>query len=276
MPTEEEYQEMYNQVGLQGQAGQASQVAQASAMQQYAMEEKQKSLADAQLEVENTLEKLYHLLKQDVYREVEPGRFDWVAVKDDKKRVLTDEGTERIMQTMNFYINKENLLSNFSEEQINNIMLTFRLALNANFFMKYNTIFRQPSFEECKDILEKRITEQAQLRKYALDLVRGQFEDEEEYEETDEEEIKRELLSEMEYKIEKEITKIREEKRKENLREWELIFEQLSQMVLATLNRAWKGEERGSLRRHTNISEVLGRLQPNPHQEAGRFKWLRG
>ncbi|HUU87843.1 MAG TPA: hypothetical protein VMX17_08830 [Candidatus Glassbacteria bacterium] len=262
MTTPEENEELLQQAAIAGQAGQ---IAQSAAAAQYYTEEKEKSIAEAQLEVEVTLEKLYHLLKQDVFRDVDKGRMDWVAITDDKKRVLTDEGVDRIMQTMSFYINKENLLSNFSETQINNIMLTFRLALNANFFMRYNTIFRQPSFEECKAILENRLKEQKEIKKYAIEMLG---------EKPDEEKIKQEVFKEVENRIEKEIQKIKEEKRKENLREWELLFEQLSQMILATLNRAWKGEERGSLRRHTNISEVLGRTSPI-QKEGGMFKWIK-
>jgi len=59
------------------------------------------------------------------------------------------------------------------------------------------------------------------------------------------------------------------------LSEFELLFEQLSQLVYATLNRAWKGEERGSIRRHTNISEIIG-ARPQQQQEGGLFsKWGR-
>jgi len=132
--------------------------------------------------------------------------------------------------------------------------------------MKYNTIFRQPSFQECKDLLTTKLKERGDLRKFALEVM-GQKEDDKR--------IELQILKEIENRVEKEIQKIREEKRKENLREWELVFEQLSQLVFATLNRAWKGEERGSLRRHTNISEVLGRQMPQQKQ-GGMFKWIKG
>ncbi|MHA1880880.1 MAG: hypothetical protein ACTSYG_10840 [Candidatus Heimdallarchaeota archaeon] len=258
----EESEEIMRQAALVSQTEQAGQAAAAA---QYYVEEKEKSIAEAQLEVEGTLDKLYHLLRQDVWKDVGRGRMDWVPLEDEKKRVLTDEGVDRIMQTMAFYINKENLLSNFNETQINNIMLTFRLALNANFFMRYNTLFRQPTFEECKKILQDRLKEQEELKKYAKELLGVK---------PNEEEIKKEVFREVENRVEKEIQKIREEKRRENLREWELLFEQLSQMILATLNRAWRGEERGSLRRHTSISEVLGNTAP-AQKEGGLFKWIK-
>jgi hypothetical protein len=264
METQEqtEQEQIVQQSVLATQVGQQAQV---SAAAQYYNEEKEKSIAEAQLEVEGTLEKLYHLLRQDNYKDVENGRMDWVDIEDEKKRVLTDEGVDRIIQAISFYINKENLLSNFNEETINRTMLTFRLALNGNFFMRYNTIFRQPSFAECKDILTERLKEREDIQKFAVEIAGLK---------PDEEKIKQDVFDEIGDRIDIEIQKIREEKRKENLREWELLFEQLSQMVLATLNRAWKGEERGSLRRHTNISEILSKTPPT-QKEGGMFKWIK-
>ena len=58
------------------------------------------------------------------------------------------------------------------------------------------------------------------------------------------------------------------------LSEFEMLFEQLSQLVFATLNRAWKGEERGSIRRHTNISEIIGSRPNMPKESGGMFsRW---
>lgn len=265
MVTPEE-QEQTDQIMQQSAlATQAGQIAQQAAASQYYVDEKEKSIADAQLEVEVTLEKLYHMLKQDVWRDVDQGRMDWVAIKDDKKRVLTDEGVDRIMQVMACYINKESLLSNFSEAQINQIMLEFRLALNGLHFQKYEIFFRIPTFAECKAILLQRFEEQKDIKKFAME-VSGLT--------PDEEQIKNDIVKENEGRIEKELANIQHTKTKENLMEWEMTFTQLSQLVRATLNRAWKGEERGSLRRHTNISEVLGRTTPI-QKEGGMFKWIK-
>ena len=83
----------------------------------------------------------------------------------------------------------------------------------------------------------------------------------------DEEEIKAEVLLEIEPQIEYEREKIKSEKTKLNLREFEMIFTQLKALVEATHNRAWKGEERGSLRRHFNISEVIGGKSQMPEKK---------
>ena len=89
-----------------------------------------------------------------------------------------------------FYINRQIRLtkSNFDDKMIKRIMLTFRLALNANFFMKYKSIFRSPSFEECKEILEKRLEEKKKLRMYVLEVLSTNF---------DEGQIKKEIMGEI-------------------------------------------------------------------------------
>jgi len=171
------------------------------------------------------------------------------------------------MELMSFYVNKENLLSNFNEEQINGIMLRFRLAFSANILMRYKLYFRQPTFEECKAIFLLRIEDKRKLKLFAGEMAGVKL---------DSKEIEENLLKEYENRIEQELAKIKEEKKKEMLSEFEMLFEQLSQLVFATLNRAWKGEERGSIRRHTNISEVIGN-RPQQQKESGGMlsRWKR-
>lgn len=246
----------------------ATEQANLTAMQNiHAQQEIDKTIAEAQLEVETTLINIYYRLRQDFQMPDNKGRMQWHPIKDPKKRRLTDEGVERIMELMSFFINKENLLSNFTEDQIKQIMLTYRLAFSANIFMRYQIYFREPTVNECKEIILESIEKQIETKKFTLE-IRGL--------ELDVKTIRKQIIDELD--IEKEIEKIRKEKLKENLSEFELLFEELSQMVLATLNRAWKGEERGSLRRHTSISEVIGSGRPmmmKPKESRGLFKWGR-
>lgn len=267
METPEEREMLMRQAGL---STAMDQQAQQAAAAQYLVEEQEKGLAEAQLEVETTLKNLYYRLRQDVFKIDKNGKIEWEPLKDLRKRRLTDDGVERIMELMSFYINKENLLSNFSEEQINRIMLTFRLALSGNILMRYKIYFREPTFDECKELLMERVEEQTKVKVFAQEIVGIK---------SDKKKIKESLLANVEERIEYEIKKIREEKLKQNLSEFELLFEQLSQMILATLNRAWKGEERGSLRRRTSIAEIIGtpaHQQQMPKERGGLFRWRRG
>ena len=250
---EQPYNEVAEQIGLHTQSNQGTLLANQTKQLQYQMEESEQNLAEAQLDCEQTLTKIYHLLKQDTLSPNDEGILEWKDIKDLKKRVLTEEGVEKIMQVMTSYINKETLLSNFDDKMIARRMLEFSLSLSAVMFMKYEIYFRTPTLEECKDILQNRIEEKIKRRRINLEIM---------YKEVDEKKIKDEVLKEVEPRIEHEIQKIKQEQTKLNLREFEMIFTQLRALVESTHNRAWKGEERGSLRRHFNISEVIGGGRP--------------
>jgi len=257
------YNEIEEQVGLHNAAEQGALVANQTRQMQYQMEEGEKNLAEAQLDCNETLTKINHLLKQDVLKLNDDGVLDWKKIDDEKKRVLTDEGVDRIMQVMQSYINKETLLSNFDEKTIDRRMLQFSLSFSSLIFLKYEVFFRIPSLMECKEILEGRINDKIKNKEMTSQILGRDF---------NEKNIRREILDEMEPRMEYELNKIKLEKTK-NLREFEMIFTQLDALVGATHNRAWKGEERGSLRRHFNISEVIGGKSPTQEKQGGFFGW---
>jgi len=261
---ENEQQDLMNQSMIQGQLGQNQQ---AQAQQQYYMQEQEKGIVDVQLEVETIKTDINHLIRQDVLIiDKETGTPDWVELKNPENRTLTDWGVDRIMQVIHFYVNKNTLLSNFSEDQINTLMLRFVCELNDLVLLKYQVLFRQISFEECKRILMNRVKTKREMKMFTMEIL-GK--------EVNEKEIQRELLEEVEKTIYKEMEKIREEQRKEKLRDYGLLMAQLETIIFATLNRAWKGEERGSIRRHTTISELIGGRPPG-QKKGGMFSWGKG
>jgi hypothetical protein len=267
---EEEYinEELERSIEQTALAGQVGQQAQSTAAAQYYLQKQDQTLAEAQLEVESILEEVYHNLRQDVSYLKDDGNLSWKDNPNPRKRTLTDDGVERIMQLLKFYINKNTLLSNFSEDQIKVRMLEFALSLNANFFMKYEVYFRQPSFEECKEILYKKLEERKKM-----EIMKNEFS----LKKLTIEEIQNKVLGEIGNEIEYELEKIKNEVKRNNLREYELLFVQLKAVVEATHNRAWRGEERGSLRRHMNVSEILGvnNNQRNTKESGGIFKWIK-
>ena len=68
-----------------------------------------------------------------------------------------------------------------------------------------------------------------------------------------------------------ELTRIKREREAENLREYELLFVQLKAIVEATHHRAWRGEERGSLRRRQSTSEIISPPTPKNQEKSGWF-----
>ena len=260
---EEDYNQMYNQSVIQGETLKNANIS----GQQYYLEEKERGLAEVQLEVDSIKEDIFHLLQQDVYK-THNGKTDWISLEDLKQRTLSDWGVDRIMQIIHFYVNKNTLLSNFSAEQIDRIMLRFMSELNDLVLLKYQNLFRHLTFEECKEVILERIENKKKLRMFAYEIIGKDF---------NEKEIKTKLLHEIEKNIEEEIQKVRNEKLKEKIREYGSLISQLEIIVFATLNRAWKGEERGSIRRHTNISELIGgRPQQQQKSKGGLFGWGKG
>ena len=264
---EEDYNEVAERVGVHRATQQSNLVASQNQQLQYQMEEVEKNLAEAQLDCEETLTKIYHLLKQDILKPNEHGILEWKTIADAKKRVLTEEGVDKIMQIMQTYINKETLLSNFDDKMIMRRMLEFSLAFSGLIFMKYEVYFRVPTLDECKVLLQNRIDEKVKKRVIANDLQNITSE---------QEIIRKEIVNELVGRFEYEIQKIKEEQTKLNLREFEMIFVQLKALVESTHNRAWKGEERGSLRRHFNISEVIGGNQQQQKKRSGGWFGIGG
>ena len=243
-------------------AAQGTQAQGAAQQQQFFVEEAERTMAEAQLECEKTLNKIYHKLKQDILVPTEDGRMTWepIAITD---RVLSDEGVNKIMQVMESYVNKETLLSNFTEKKIDERMLAFCYALNSNIYMKYKQYFRLPTIDECKGILEKEIQEKIDIIKISIEMFGNVL---------DESKLKQKVMETFGDSLDDEIARIMELRLSENLREYELLFTQLKHMVESIHNRAWHGEERGSLRRHMNYSEVVG-TQPQQQKQGGMFKW---
>jgi len=258
------YNEVADQVDLHSASQQGSLIANQTKQLQYQMEEAEQNLAEAQLDCEKTLTRIYHLLRQDKLRpnKEKDGILDWIDIEDPKKRVLTDEGVDKIMEILETYINKETLLSNFDDKTIARRMLDFSLSFSGLIFLKYEVFFRKPSLEECKELLQLRIDDKIKRKRMTSELMGRKFE---------EEKVKKDVLKELESRMEYELQKIKEEQTKLNLREFEMLFTQLKALVEATHNRAWKGEERGSLRRHFNISEVIGGKSPMPERKSGWF-----
>lgn len=247
-----------------GQAG--GQATLGSAAQVY-LEEQNRALAEKQLDVKNMRKECYYILKEYTWNPDEAT--EW-TVNEPKKRVLTDWGVNRIMQIIHFYINQNNLLSNFKEEEVCYLMNRFLSELNDLFLLKYEFLFKEPTFEDCKAILLERLDQKKKLRVFSYEILGKKMNVEQE------EQVRKEILQEVETRIVYEMEKIKKEQRKERLREFAMIIAQLEVIVLGALNRALNGEERGSLRRHTQMLEMLGATTQQAKEGGGLFKSVFG
>jgi len=259
---ERQYAELMASQQLQQQMG-------ANAMntqQQLMFQEQEKGLAEEQLDVEEIINNIYNLLQGKELRDNGQGIKEWVNTGDSKRKILSEWGIQRIIQIVRFHINKNTLLSNFSEEQINRLMYHFTTEMNDIVLLKYERLFQEPSFEECQKIIQEKLEKREKIKTFAIELI-GQT--------PDKEKIKRELAEEMEGRIEKEMEKININERKERIKEYGLLLWEIEQAVYSTLNRAQGGKERDTLRKHASFSEVRT-VNPDQKKGGGVFGWLKG
>ena len=237
------------------------------AQQAMLMQEQEESMAKEQLDLSKELKRIRHLIRGEIETTDKKGNPIWILPEDRRLIVLSEYGVEVVINTLEFYLNKNTLLSNYDEETINHKLEDFAEALNDYLYMDYENVFEEPTFEDCKKVLNKRMDKKRELRKFALELL-GK--------EASEEEVKKELIQEMEGTIEKEMQKIREGLRKDKLKRYELIIREIQDAVHSTYLRSWKGQERSTLRQHTHISETRGGMQM-PVQQPGfnPFRWLK-
>lgn len=221
-----------------------------------------------QLDLTNEIRRIDALLRGCTLEIDEYGNEKWVQPTDDRMKIFSEYGIQEIRNLIAWYINKNTLLSNFPEiEMINKKMRRFAHALNDLIYMKYEEIFEEPSAQACIDELKKRLKNKEQIKKFVYDSI-GRF--------STDESIQDELKKEMEGKMEKELENIKNQLLKNKLKKFDMVQREIEDAVHATLLRAYKGEERGSFRRHMNINEHSGFVGGAPTQQPTGIKALFG
>lgn len=104
-------------------------------------------LAASQLNIEEELDKIFHLLSGHII-EVINGRENWVEPKDDRLKIFSDYGVKQIMNIIYFYINKNTLLSFYDEKTITWKVKDFGEELADLILTRYDKFFYYPTPEE--------------------------------------------------------------------------------------------------------------------------------
>ena len=221
------------------------------------------NLVREQLDLSEQLDVIEHLLRGHILGMVKVPGTDtevqqWIKPSNDDMIILTDYGVHLIMNTITFYLNKNTLLSNYDEKTIDNKMEDFSTALADVIFMEYEKVFKYPSTQDCIDVLKERIQRKTDLRKFALETIGKK---------ADEKEIEDGFLKEIEDRIENELSKIKEQVIKNKLKRFEIIIREVQDSVHSTYLRAWKGQERRTLREHIHTTESLGGINQQPRMQ---------
>lgn len=96
----------------------------------------EENLVKYQLEVNDILERAEHILRGDVPA-FENGHIIWKPNPTPTNNTLNDVGVREIMQRLAMYINRNTILSDFEQKEIDMKTLDFGKALNNLIFMKY-------------------------------------------------------------------------------------------------------------------------------------------
>lgn len=247
----------------------ASQAQTQNMQQQLVMEpEPEKSMIQQQLDLGDELERIDYLLRgYSLEHNDQTGMTSWKKPTNTEMIILSEYGVHLIRNTIAWYLNKNTLLSNYDEATINTKMEDFANDLNDTVFMEYEKVFQYPTLKDCKDILDQRIQKKKELRVYALKLMSKVV---------NEKEIEDKILKEVEPVIERELEKIKEQVIKNKLKRFLIIIREVQDAVHSTYLRAWKGQERTTLRQHIHISETKGGYSMPPNQQAnGPMGWLK-
>ena len=89
-----------------------------------------------QLELNDILERAEHILRGDIVT-FENGHIMWKRNKDPKGNCLNDFGVQIIMKVLANYINRNTILSDYEQDEINYKVYDFGRELNNLIFMKY-------------------------------------------------------------------------------------------------------------------------------------------
>ena len=264
MTPQEEEAEYLEEQAKQIQAAQANMGVQQAQQQQQAVAMRQEdvSMVKDQLDLSEELERINNLLRGNVIREVD-GVATWVAPTDPEMEVLSEYGIHLIMNTITFYINKNTLLSNYDEQTINDKMEDFAGDLADTIFMEYEKVFQYPSPEQVEAKLLERLTRK-QKEQISTNKLMG--------EPSDEKQIWKNLVLEINPTVEK--LKIKEQLIKNKLKRFMLLIRVVQDAVHSTYLRAWKGQERTTLRQHIHISESRGGNQYQQPSQPSRINPL--
>lgn len=258
---DEKILEQYEQQIKEAQLGTSqAQLGQQQQAMDVAMAEEGKSMIGEQLDVGEVLDKIHNLLRGFILKRDDKGKMRWTKPTDNDQIILSDYGITTIMRTIQMYLNKNTLLSNYDDKQIDAKMEDFSISLADNIFMKYDKVFLYPTLEDCKEELKKRIKAKVDTRMFALQLLDQKG---------DEVEIENKIIHEMEDRIERELAVIRQQKIKDKLKDFEILIRMVQDTVHSTYQRAWKGQERSTLRTHMHITENKGGMMMPQEQRSG-------
>jgi hypothetical protein len=214
------------------------------------LQDQDKGMISEQLDVSEILNNMYYLLKGYVLKqEPKSGFMQWSKPETNDMIILSDYGVNYVLGVVQWYVNKNTLLSNYEDEIILSKMEDIATTLADNLFMDYENMFCQPTDEDCKIEIENRIKKKVEHEVFTKKIMGEKYDDKE---------IRTRVLNEMKPRFERELIVIKQQKMKSKMKRFETIMRCVQDTIHSAYNRAWKGQERRTLREHIHITESKG------------------
>ena len=192
--------------------------------------EKESNIIQYQLDLKEELDRIHHLLSGHILEINQDGNEIWEKPKDDRLIILSEYGVKQVMNVIQFYINRNTLLSIYEKDEIIKKVYNFGIEITDLIFNRYESFFYYPTpeqlFERYKDKLKSLnylITEEELYWKCVKWL-------------------QEELCS--------------------KIRHFPMIILELMDSIHSTYNRSLRGETLKSLRTMTHISQNLNPPAP--------------
>jgi len=229
------------------------------------MQNQDKSMIREQLDLTEEITRIDYLIKGYSLEPSANGQLEWKAPENKDMVIFSDYGIHLIRNTICWYLNKNLLLSNFDEATIRKKMWDFTNDLIDTIYMEYDKVFLYPTVEDCISVLKDRIKRQVEISAYAKEKAGIEF---------NKDDLTKEKFSLIENRIEDELEKVKEQIIKGKLKRYVMLVRVIQDAIHATYLRAWKGQERTTLRQHIHVSENLGNsLAINNSSKGGNWPW---
>lgn len=92
-----------------------------------------------QLDIKEELSRIERLLRKQIAKRDDKGNIYWEDPKDDKDKLFNEHGVQEILNLLNWYLNKNIILSNFTIKEVKVRMHQFGIELTDFIFNSYES-----------------------------------------------------------------------------------------------------------------------------------------
>lgn len=198
------------------------------------------NLIQWQLELDNILERIDHLLRGHELKFDDKGNLSWEESDNKNNKIFNEYGVQEILRILSMYLNRNTILSNYDEETINLKVYDFGMEITDLVFMKYEQMFNLKSDEQhLREIIKDNEKELIKLKRNNKELYREKIN-----------ELKKELKSRKHDDLHSKI------------KLYPITIRELVDTVHSAYLRALAGGERESLRTARTVNQTEPLRQP--------------